>query len=302
MPTKHAAGAASSHHRQAIETRAGRHRFHADTNYMSMQSGVEQAVAYLQQRFPAPPDVAIVLGSGLGGFADALQDPITVPSSEIPNYPRSTVEGHKGELVFGILGGRRVLAVRGRVHFYESGHTDTVLFPVRVIAGLGARRLVITNAAGGINRTFSAGDLMVISDQLNMTGMGLPAGSTDIPRVADYYDPQLRRLALDTAGDLGIRVVTGSYAGVKGPSYETAAEVEMIHRLGGAAVGMSTVLETAMAVALGMKVLGISCITNKATGTSAAKLDHAEVTEVANRVKENFALLLRETITRIPLS
>ena len=143
---------------------------------------------------------------------------------------------------------------------------------------------------------------MVISDQLNLTGVALPPGTPDERNVADYYDPLLRQLALDIAGELGIRVVAGSYAGVKGPSYETAAEVEMIHRLSGDAVGMSTVLETAMAVALGMKVLGISCITNKATGTSTARLDHAEVTEVANRVRENFTHLLRETIARIPLT
>lgn len=267
--------------------------------FMSTSTHIDQAVSFIRERIPSRPDLAVILGSGLGGFADALRDPVTVPSHEIPHYPRSTVEGHKGELVFGMLGSKRVLAVRGRVHFYESGSLDTVLFPVRILAALGTRTLVITNAAGGVNRTFIPGDLMVLSDQLNLTGMGLPAGAPRDRGTADYYDPSLRRLALETAERLGIRVVTGSYAGVKGPSYETAAEVEMVHRLGGDAVGMSTVMETAMAVALGMSVLGISCITNKATGTSSAKLDHAEVTEVANRVKEHFALLLREIIAGI---
>ena len=266
---------------------------------MSTSEHIDQAVAFLRGRIPSRPHLAIVLGSGLGGFADSLQEQVTVPAHEIPHYPRSTVEGHKGELVFGRSGGKYVLAVRGRVHFYESGSLDTVLFPVRILAALGARTLVITNAAGGVNRTFIPGDLMVLSDQLNLTGMGLPAGTSRGQATADYYDPALRSIALATAERLGLRVVTGSYAGVKGPSYETAAEVEMVHRLGGDAVGMSTVMETAMAVALGMSVLGISCITNKATGTSPAKLDHSEVTEVANRVKEHFALLLREIIISI---
>ena len=266
---------------------------------MTSSADIDQALGFLRRRFPVAPGLAIILGSGLGGFADALQEPVSVPSHDIPHYPRSTVEGHKGELVSGLLGKTSVLAVRGRVHFYESGELGTVLFPVRLLAALGAKKLVITNAAGGVNRTFLPGDLMVLSDQLNLTGMGLPAEIPDGGKTADYYDPGLRKLALATAEQLGIRVVTGCYAGVKGPSYETAAEVEMVHRLGGDAVGMSTVMETAAAIGLGMQVLGISCITNKATGTSPAKLDHAEVTEVANRVKENFAHLLREIITRI---
>ncbi len=262
-------------------------------------SAIDQALAFLRTRIPTPPDLAIILGSGLGGFADVLSGGVTIASHDIPHYPRSTVEGHKGELVVGTLGSKQVLAVRGRVHFYESGDLDTVLFPVRLLAALGARTLVITNAAGGVNRTFTPGDLMVLSDQINLTGMRLPLHDRVQRPTADYYAPRLRSLALTTAARHRIRVVSGCYAGVKGPSYETAAEVEMVNRLGGDAVGMSTVMETAMAVALGLDVLGISCITNKATGTSPAKLDHAEVTDVANRVKENFSLLLREIITAL---
>lgn len=261
---------------------------------------IDEAVASVRDHIPAGTATAIILGSGLGGFADALTDAVTIPSSQIPHYPHSTVEGHRGELVAGSLDGRPVIAVRGRVHFYESGSLDTVLFPVRVLGGLGIRTLIITNAAGGVNRTFDPGDLMLIADQINLTGMALPPGTAGGRTVSDYYDPALRRIAAAAAASLGIGIVSGVYAGVKGPSYETAAEVEMVYRLGGDAVGMSTVLETAMAVALGMRVLGISCITNKGTGTSPAKLDHAEVTEVANRVKENFARLLRRTITELP--
>jgi purine-nucleoside phosphorylase len=267
---------------------------------MNPESRIGEAVAYLRTRIPVTPDVAVILGSGLGGFAEALTDQTAVQSSQIPHYPHSTVEGHKGELVFGKLGSKRVLAVRGRVHFYETGDLDTVLFPVRLIAELGIPELVITNAAGGINRTFVPGDLMVITDQLNMTGMALPPDITMETPGKRFYDPELSALVLETAAGLGLRVVAGVYAGMKGPSYETGAEVEMLHRLGGDAVGMSTVLETALASALGLRVLGITCITNKATGTSPAKLDHSEVTAVANRVREHFSVLLSNVVLRMP--
>lgn len=267
---------------------------------MTMRHQVDEAVRSLRARIAGTPEVAIILGSGLGEFAGRLQNPVTVPSTEIPYYPHSTVEGHKGELVFGDLGGRRVLAVRGRVHFYETGDLNSILFPVRVLAALGVPRLLITNAAGGINRTFVPGDLMVISDQINMTGMAMPPDVLLKTRRSAYYDPELSALIISTATVLGFRLVSGVYAGVKGPSYETAGEVEMLHRLGGDAVGMSTVMETALAHALGLKVAGISCITNRATGTSPARLDHAEVNAVANRVKEHFSMLLTGLIARMP--
>ncbi|MBP1657052.1 MAG: purine-nucleoside phosphorylase [Bacteroidetes bacterium] len=267
---------------------------------MSMHRQVEEAVRSLRARIAGTPEVAVILGSGLGGFAGRLRDPVAIPSAEIPFYPHSTVEGHKGELVFGILRGRRVLAVRGRVHFYETNDLNTILFPVRVLAALGVPQLLITNAAGGINRMFVPGDLMVITDQINMTGIPIPPDVSVTTRRIPYYDPELSALIISTAASLGLRLVTGVYAGVKGPSYETAGEVEMLHRLGGDAVGMSTVVETALAHALGLKVAGISCITNRATGTSPAKLDHAEVTAVANRVKEHFSMLLSELIARMP--
>ena len=266
---------------------------------MSARAQAAEAVQYLRTRISGRPDVAVILGSGLGSFADGLEDSTAIPSHLIPFYPGSSVEGHKGELVFGKMGDRQVLAVRGRVHFYESGDLESVLFPVRVVAGLGTPLLVITNAAGGINRGFVPGDLMVITDQINMTGLSLPPDIQLGLRRRQYYDTDLCRFATSRAAGLGIRLVSGVYAGVKGPSYETAAEVEMIYRIGGDAVGMSTVIETALAVALGMRVLGISCITNKATGTSPAKLDHSEVTIVANRVKENFSLLLRALVAEL---
>jgi len=257
------------------------------------------AVDAIREHAPFQPEIAIILGSGLGGFTESLPCNAVIQTASIPGYPRSTVEGHKGELVFCTISGRRLLAFRGRVHFYELGSVDALLFPIRVAAALGARILIITNAAGGVNRTFVPGDLMLISDHINLTGESCPepggSKSTSTP-----YDPQLIRIAENTADQIGVRVVRGVYAGLKGPSYETAAEIEMIHRIGGDAVGMSTVLEVVLASSLGMRVLGISCITNKATGTSSAKLNHEEVTVVANQVREQFSRLLTHVIKALP--
>jgi purine-nucleoside phosphorylase len=266
----------------------------------NISQNVTEAATFIREHAPDAPTIALVLGSGLGGFTDALQQDALIPAGVVPHYPRSTIQGHKGEIVFARLEGVRLMAFRGRVHFYESGSLDTVLFPIRVAAALGAKTLIATNAAGGINRTFVPGDLMLITDQINLTGESLR--STGQPRVisSGYYDPQYLALAATTAAGLGIPVVRGVYAGVKGPSYETAAEIEMLYRLGGDAVGMSTVMETALAAQLGMKVLGISCITNKATGTSSAKLSHAEVTLVADQVRERFTSLLKHIILAIP--
>lgn len=263
------------------------------------QAAAEAIRAIREHAGAFTPQMAVVLGSGLGGFADHLKDRLTLSATEIPNYPRATIEGHKGELVFGSIEGRRVLALRGRTHFYESGEMNAVLFPIRLAALLGTKTLIITNAAGGINRSFVPGDLMVITDQINLTGEALPPGAAGSVKATPLYGSDLIETAKRVAAEQGIRVVTGVYAGVKGPSYETAAEIEMIHRLGGDAVGMSTVMESALAATLGMRILGISCITNKATGTSAAKLDHAEVTEVAARVRTQFSRLLESIIARL---
>lgn len=259
------------------------------------------AVKAIREHAPFAPEVAIILGSGLGGFTESVECRSALLTTDIPGYPRSTVEGHKGELVFCSVSGRKLLAFRGRVHFYESGSVHALLFPIQVAASLGARILIITNAAGGVNRTFSPGDLMLIADHLNLTGETAPQAGP-APGLRSPYDPELIRIAEATADRIGVRVVRGIYAGLKGPSYETAAEIEMIHRIGGDAVGMSTVLEVALASALGMRVLGISCITNKATGTSSAKLNHEEVTVVANQVKEQFSRLLVQVIGALPAS
>lgn len=253
---------------------------------------LDDAIAYVKRRAPRIPQIALVLGSGLGDFADTLADPIFMPTSEIPGYPLSTVEGHKGRIVFGKAGDRDVLAFQGRVHFYECGDLIKVLSPVRLAYGLGARILVVTNAAGGVNRQLSPGDLMLITDLINLTGEIPSQPDGRMLERKEPFDQALREQANAIARQLGIPLQKGVYAGVKGPSYETAAEVEMIHRLGGDAVGMSTVIEVQLAALLGMRVLGISCITNKGTGIGTEKLSHKEVNEVAGRVKKDFTRFL----------
>jgi purine-nucleoside phosphorylase len=253
------------------------------------------SIAAVRARTPFAPDAALVLGSGLGDFADSLEQRTVIPTSDIPGYPLSTVEGHKGRLVFGRLGEKKLLAFQGRIHFYESNDFLRVLHPIAIASALGVRVLIVTNAAGGVNRHFTPGDLMIITDQLDLTMAALPDNAPESPRVP-LYDMELASLAERLAAARGIRVWKGVYAGVKGPSYETAAEVEMVYRLGGDAVGMSTVKEVQFAARAGMKILGISCITNKATGIGREKLAHSEVTEVANRVKRDFTLLLTDCI------
>jgi purine-nucleoside phosphorylase len=255
---------------------------------------VKESVEYLRRKSSTHPHTAIILGSGLGDFADNLPGSVAVPTAEIPHYPLPTVQGHRGRLVFAEMAGHPIVALQGRIHFYESHDLDTVLYPIHVVHQLGVRNIIVTNAAGGINRAFSPGDIMVITDQINLTLQNglIPRSSTD----GGLYAPELVDRVIEQARLLGIELRRGVYAGVKGPSYETAAEVEMLYRLGGDAVGMSTVFEVLLANALNLKVLGLSCITNLATGIGSQKLSHAEVTEVGNRVKSTFSRLLAATI------
>jgi purine-nucleoside phosphorylase len=253
----------------------------------------------IRSRTAVRPRIALVLGSGLGDFADSLPDRFSIPTAEIPQYPQATVEGHEGRIVFATVHGTPVVAFQGRIHFYESNDRSAVLYPIHVAHELGARVLVVTNAAGGVNRRFSPGDLMIICDQINMTMesgfLAPPSGVLNRP----LYDPLLITKARDAARHIGLRIQEGVYAGMKGPSYETAAEVDMVYRLGADAVGMSTVLEVQLAAALEMNVLGISCITNRATGISTTTLNHQEVTKVANRVKHDFTRLLTDVLAAI---
>lgn len=267
------------------------------SNILSDQ--ITKSIEIIRRQTTLHPKIAVVLGSGLGDFADALTKPTSINTSDIPHYPRSTVIGHQGRLVFGKLGSAPILAFQGRVHFYETGNLETVLYPIRIAHKLGIKTLIVTNAAGGVNRSFKPGDLMMITDQINLTFEN-PLGDSGLRRLnIDLYDKAIQKIIMQVATKKNLPLQSGVYCGVKGPSYETAAEVRMVGRIGGDAVGMSTINEVSLAVALGIRVAGISCITNLATGIGHEKLSHGEVTEVANRVKKSFTELLAGTIMAI---
>lgn len=273
-----------------------------------MSSGaaaVDAATAAVRARFGGrAPKVAVVLGSGLGRLADRVTDPVRMGYADIPGFHVPTIQGHKGELVSGLLAGVPVIMQSGRFHMYE-GHTAQVsALPVRVFATLGAEILIVTNAAGGIRRAFGPGTLMAISDHINLTGRNplegevLP-GETRFPDMTVAYDAELRALAHLVAISQGTPLAEGIYAALFGPTYETPAEIRMLERLGADAVGMSTAPETIVARARGMRVLGISTITNPAAGISHGTLNHAEVMDVANRVAEKLALLVEGVVAKL---
>jgi purine-nucleoside phosphorylase len=250
------------------------------------------------------PEIALVLGSGLGALMEAVDDAIPVPFADIPGFPPPTVQGHAGRVVSGALEGRRVLVFSGRVHLYEGHDPAIAALPVRVMHALGVHTLFVSNAAGGIRRTFRPGDLMLIRDEMNLMWRNplvgpACAGETRFPDMSAPYDAALLDTLRDASLAAGVPVVEGVYAALLGPSYETPAEVRMLERLGADAVGMSTVPEVLVARALGMRVAGVSCITNHAAGISAAPLDHAEVLDVTARVQERFVALVREFVRRL---
>ena len=249
----------------------------------------------------AEPVAAIVLGSGLGGLADRLEQARRIPFAEVPGFPAAEVAGHAGVLLAGTLAGREVLALAGRFHLYEGHAAALAGFPVRLVHALGAPTLVVSNAAGGVRRTFRVGDLMLIHDHLNLMGRNplvgpVEPGDIRFPDMSAPYDPDLLARLREIATVERIPVVEGVYAGLLGPSYETPAEVRMLERLGADAVGMSTVPEVIVARAIGMRVAGISCITNMACGITAAPLDHTEVLETTARVGERFVRLVERLI------
>ena len=245
--------------------------------------------------------MAIVLGSGLGQLAERITDPLRIPYDAIPGFYVPTVVGHKGELVVGTLGGRTVLAQSGRFHMYEGHSADEAALPVRVFAALGVGTLIVTNAAGGIRRTFGPGTVMLIRDHLNLTarspliGHALP-GEERFPDMSAAYDPELGAVARQVATQQGLPLEEGVYAGLLGPTYETPAEVRMLERLGADAVGMSTVIEVIAARARGLRCLGFSTVTNAAAGISAAPLSHTEVMAVAAQVGERLGRIVAGVI------
>jgi purine-nucleoside phosphorylase len=259
------------------------------------------ALDVIRQSVAQAPEIAMILGSGLGGLADAAEDAIVIPNEEIPGYPSSTVAGHAGRLVFGKLEGHAVLFVQGRVHLYEGHSPDTLGFPVRLAHALGARRLLVTNAAGGVNAEYGPGTLMFITDHINLASASPLAGpvrpgETRFPDMSDPYDRAWTDRAEQLADALGIDTRRGVYLWTAGPSYETRAEIRFFRTIGADAVGMSTVPEVIQAAALGMRVLGISTITNFAAGLQGAPLNHEEVLEVGQQVRGRLTDLVRAIV------
>jgi purine-nucleoside phosphorylase len=265
---------------------------------------VKETAGYLRRK-TGVPTVAIVLGSGLGDFTTRLTDGVTVPYKKIPHWPASGVMGHAGQLVAGTLAGRKVAVLSGRVHLYEGHDAATVTFATRVMGLLGVKVLILTNAAGGINTAFSAGALMVIDDHINFMGDNPLVGPNDdrfglrFPDMTEVYSKRLRGLADAAAKEKGIPIAHGIYLALRGPSYETPAEIRSFRTLGADAVGMSTVPEAIVARHMGIEVLGISCITNMAAGILPQPLHHSEVMETARRVRGEFGALLEGTVGRI---
>jgi len=266
---------------------------------------VEQAAADVKRRAQGgAPDVAIVLGSGLGEFAGRLGDAVSMPYTDLPHWPASKVIGHEGRLVIGTLAGRRVAALAGRAHYYEGHQLQAVAFATRVMGRLGVKVLILTNAAGGINANLTPGTLMVMDDHINLLGSNPLVGPNEdqfgvrFPDMSEVYSKRLRAIADDVAREQRLAIGHGVYVAVHGPSYETPAEIRFLRTIGADAVGMSTVPEAIAARHMGVEVLGISCITNAAAGVLPQPLNHDEVMEVAKQVRGAFAALIEGIIGR----
>ncbi|PQJ36015.1 purine-nucleoside phosphorylase [Salinibacter sp. 10B] len=267
---------------------------------------LSMAVDMLRERVARAPEMALILGSGLGGLAEAASNTTVVNGGDIPGYPASTVEGHEGRLIFGMLEDTSVVFVQGRVHLYEGYPVQTLTMPVRLVHALGAEQMVVTNSAGGINRTFQPGTLMLITGHLNVAfaSPGVGAGVAPWHRAnadaeeleGDYYDAAWTDRAERAALDLGVDVRRGVYAWMLGPNYETPAEIRALDRMGADAVGMSTVPEVLQAQMLGMQVVGLSTITNPAAGLAAGELDHDDVLDVGQRVRGDLMTLVRRIV------
>ncbi len=272
---------------------------------MQISHQVKGAASFVRTRTKVTPRIALVLGSGLGALAGEIAAEATIPYAEIPSFPRSTVEGHAGQLVLGMLEGKPVVAMAGRVHFYEGYTLAEVVFPIRVMRALGAEMLIVSNAAGGINRQWRAGDLMIIADHINFMGSNPLIGPNDpaqgprFPDMSAAYDRALVELAERAALAEGLQIRKGVYLGVSGPSYETPAELRMLGRWGADAVGMSTVPEVIAARHMGMRVLGITAITDMATGEQVQQVTHEEVIAVAKQVEPRFIRLVKRVVREI---
>ena len=265
----------------------------------------ELAAQFILSRTALRPRIALVLGSGLGSFADDLDNAVRIPYAEIPSFPRSTAIGHAGTLVVGTVAGVSVAAMQGRVHSYEGYSAQQVTFPVRTFARMGVKAVLLTNAAGGINASYGRGALVAIRDHINLQGQNPLLGPNEdrfgprFPDMTDSYNPEFRKFALDEAERLGGDIYDGIYAAMLGPSYETPAEIRYLKAIGADLVGMSTVPEVIVARHMGLEVLAISCVTNMAAGISGEKINHEEVLETGERVRGKFVALLRAVLPKI---
>lgn len=267
---------------------------------------VKEAHAFIAQKMgDFKPSVGLVLGSGLGDFADNVEDKIEISYEDIPHFHKTSVVGHKGRLVLGTISGTKVAVFQGRFHSYEGHSQENVVLPVRTLSMLGASKLILTNAAGGINADFKPGDLVCIDDHINLTGKNPLIGPNDndygerFPDMTDAYNSQLSQLLIETAKESGFELRKGVYAAMSGPSYETPAEIRMLRTIGADMIGMSTVPECIAANHAGLTVCGISCITNLAAGISKEKLSHDEVKEVANLAMNKFSDLLKNVLKKM---
>ena len=271
----------------------------------SLYERAEHAARIVRSHTKLEPRIAIVLGSGLGGFADEFDEAVAIPYEEIPGFMRSTAQGHAGRLVIGKVDEVPVMAMQGRVHYYEGYSLEQVTFPIRTFKLLGVKTLILTNASGGINVQLSQGALMVISDHLNLMGDNPLRGPNDerfgprFPDMSAIYAPELQEIVIEEAKAIGVEVRRGIYGALSGPSYETPSEIHLLRNLGADAVGMSTVPEAIVGRHMGLEVLGISCITNMAAGISDEPINHEEVMATGDRVREVFTLLLQRVMVRV---
>lgn len=272
---------------------------------ITMTDKLRETVAYLNKKITGQPEIGLILGSGLGVMADEIENKNNIPYSEIPHFPVSTVQGHASQLVLGLLMGKKVITMQGRFHYYEGYTMPEVTYPIRAMQQLGVKTLIVTNAAGGINKELKAADLMVIRDHINLMGTNPLIGPNDaelgprFPDMSEAYNRELQGIAEEVGLKMGISLSNGVYAGLTGPSYETPAEVRYLRNIGADAAGMSTVPEVIIANYLGMRVLGISCITNMAAGVLDQRLNHEEVMEVSNQVRDKFSRLIKGIIQEV---